>query len=167
MNVLKAKSENATPEPFVFIAIDATNSAKEEQFAEMREAGNEHFKNRHFNDAIKMYTDAIDCLVKLNRKECARELAIFYQNRSAANEFMLKSAACISDATKSIETDENYAKAYYRRAKGFVQQGKLYCAMQDIVQACVLKQFRNDTFNNMAAAINGRFGKHFVAKLFE
>lgn len=163
---LKKKTKFATTEAFVFFPT-AKPIRKTEESAVIRDAlvfkdiGNEYFQEKNFDDAIANYNKAISKMEKIDIKTNFVELALCYQNRAAAHEQMKEIESSIMAATKAIEIDETYAKAYYRRAKGFIEQQKLYCALQDMVQACILEKFKNKMYNNIVAELNSRFGKCF------
>lgn len=160
MNVLPEKNQFATPEPFVFIKFDKND--KTNIFGDIRVAGNELFKRKRFDDAIQKYTDAINLLQDIDENVSAHEMAILYQNRAAAYEQIMNYDAGASDATKSIAANENYAKAYFRRASCNEKRQMFYCAMEDILQACILERFRTDVYNKFAMKINEKFGKNIV-----
>ncbi|XP_037033876.1 mitochondrial import receptor subunit TOM70-like [Bradysia coprophila] len=159
-DVLKEKSVHANKsEFFVFLPnelnqipsdnrgirrlIDA-NAAKQE--------GNIHFQNKRYGDAVRMYDEAIERLEK-GEDVHSLELAVCYQNRSAAQMLMKNLDKSITDASKAIELNEHYAKAYYRRAMAYNEQRKYYRALQDVVQACILERFTNTTYNNMVGSL--------------
>ena len=78
-----------------------------EDAVDMKNKGNEAFKNKDWPTAIEFYTKAID----LNDKEVS-----FYSNRAQANIKMEAYGYAIADATKAIEINPDFVKAYYRRA---------------------------------------------------
>lgn len=169
MEILQEKTDLATNEPFVFIEIneDANPSAKfdGDEYSTFQTAigiknqGNDEFKTRDYQKAVKAYGDAITLLLSLGAVKCGHELAICYENRAAAYEHLNKFSLVIEDATKAIEADNTYAKAYFRRSRGHIVQKKPYSALEDIVWACILERFRNEAYNKMAADINAKFGR--------
>lgn len=120
--------------------------------------GNIHFQNKQYDDAIRMYDLAIE---RYEGSENVRnlELAVCYQNRASAKMYMKDLDDSISDASKAIEFNEHYAKAYYRRAMIYNEQRRYYRALQDIVQACILERFTNKTYNNMVGVLLTRMGE--------
>lgn len=80
------------------------------------------FADKRYNEAIELYTKAID----LNPN-----VAVYYGNRSFA---YLKTECfgyALNDATKAIELDKNYLKGYYRRAASHMALGKFKLALRD------------------------------------
>lgn len=75
--------------------------------------GNEKFKSNEFEEAKKLYTEAIS-LCPPHRKA---ELSIIFQNRAAANERLEKLEEAVGDCTESIKLNNKYGKSYDRRSK--------------------------------------------------
>ena len=61
--------------------------------------GNEKFKSNEFDEAKKLYTEAIS-ICPSHRKS---ELSIIFQNRAAANERLEKLEEAVGDCTESIK----------------------------------------------------------------
>ena len=57
--------------------------------------------------------------------------AVYYANRSIANLRMENFGYALSDASKAIEVDPKYLKAYYRRAAAYMALGKYKLALKD------------------------------------
>ncbi|KAF7846281.1 hypothetical protein BT93_L4704 [Corymbia citriodora subsp. variegata] len=74
---------------------------------ELKNKGNDAFKNKNWNSAIEFYTLAIE----KDGKEPS-----FYTNRAQANIKLEAYGYAVADASKAIEIDPNFVKAYYRRA---------------------------------------------------
>lgn len=169
-DTLKKKTKFATTEAFVFFPT-VKPIRKTEESAMIRDAlvfkdiGNEYFQEKNFYDAIANYNKAISKMEKMGIQSNFLELALCYQNRAAAYEQMKQIESSIMAATKAIEIDETYAKAYYRRAKCFIEQKKMYCALQDMVQACILEKFKNKMYNNIAAELNTKFSKYLEGEI--
>lgn len=160
---LRGKSELATDEPFVFIKLNEENGKEPadvaEQIEEFKASGNEFFRLKIYERAIDEYSKAIYCFETPARDRI--ELAKCYQNRAAAHQQVGNWPKCIEDSTKAIEANDVYAKAYYRRARGYFCQQKNYLAMQDAMQACILARFRVTEFNRLAMVISNIFGKYY------
>lgn len=136
-----------------------------------KNAGNASFEDNQFDDAVKHYNRAIDMLegleVIIDAKSCA--LGVCYQNRATANACKKNYADAISDASKAIELNDHYSKAYYRRAMCYYDQKRYYRALQDIMQACVLERFKNRLYVNAAVEIVAEIGEfllHFRQRSF-
>lgn len=165
--ILKEKTIHANnSEYFVFLPNDLntikSNSSENAVFRDSitaKNAGNIAFRKKRFDDAIKHYDMAIEMLQTVDQDMCAIELAICYQNRAAAKEQMKNYNGAVSDASKAVELNDHYAKAYFRRAKAYYGQKKYYCALQDIVQACILERFKNKTYTDMVGDLMTRIGK--------
>jgi stress-induced-phosphoprotein 1 len=69
-------------------------------------AGNEHFKQGKFPDALTEYSEAI-----LRNPTVAK----YYSNRSAAYLKLLEPASALTDINKCLELDPNFVKAYGRK----------------------------------------------------
>ncbi|KAJ3213777.1 Serine/threonine-protein phosphatase 5 [Dinochytrium kinnereticum] len=88
----------------------------------IKEQANKKFAERHFDEAIALYTQAIS----YDPKNPA-----LYSNRAFAyirSEFY---GAAITDAETAINIDPKFVKAYYRRAVGHMALGKLKDAVKD------------------------------------
>ncbi|CAD5213321.1 unnamed protein product [Bursaphelenchus okinawaensis] len=68
--------------------------------------GNEHFKQKKFNNALKSYSKAIEFEVT----------PVILANRSQAYLKMQSYEKALSDATEALNLDPKYGKALYRRA---------------------------------------------------
>nr|CAD7399851.1 unnamed protein product [Timema cristinae] len=103
--------------------ITGKNSPEEAELAEkFKTEANECFKKQDFNNAIELYSKAID----INPN-----VAVYYGNRSIA---YLKTECfgyALTDASKAIELDKSYVKGYYRRAAAHMSLGKFKLALRD------------------------------------
>lgn len=75
-----------------------------------------------YNSAIDLYTKALE----KNPKN-----AVLYANRSIANLRLENFGYALTDASKAIELDRGYTKAYYRRAAAHMSLGKYKLALKD------------------------------------
>ncbi|KAM3072006.1 Palmitoyl-protein thioesterase 1 [Clarireedia jacksonii] len=108
-------------------------TSTEEEATALKNLGNKAFAAHNWPEAIEYYTKAI----ALNDKE-----PTYYSNRAQAN---IKSEAygyAIADATKAIELDPNFVKAYYRRAVAYTAILKSREALKDF--KTVVKKAPND-----------------------
>jgi len=92
------------------------------QAEEIKGQANEMFKCEKYPQAIELYSQCIS----LN--PCN---AVFYANRSIAYLRTECFGYALSDASKAIETDKSYLKAYYRRAAAYMSLGKYKLALKD------------------------------------
>ena len=76
-----------------------------------RERGNELFKNSQFQEALDAYTEAI----KIYKVDAAS-----YANRALCYFKLEEYELVVVDATKALEIDEDYVKAYHRRGKAYM-----------------------------------------------
>jgi len=88
----------------------------------LKAQANQFFKDEKYQQAADLYSEAID----LNPNN-----AVYYANRSIANLRMENFGYALSDASKAIETDAKYLKAYYRRAAAYMALGKYKLALKD------------------------------------
>ncbi|CAK8676635.1 serine/threonine-protein phosphatase 5-like [Clavelina lepadiformis] len=109
----KQKIDNACPES------EEDIKQKAEQF---KEEANKHFKEKNYEDAVCLYTQAIGVYPKS---------AVYYANRSFAHLRLENYGYALEDATRAIENDRKYIKAYYRRASAYMSLGKFKPALRD------------------------------------
>lgn len=95
---------------------DLTDEELEEQKIEaelMKNDGNECFKDYKFEDAMKLYSEALNtCPLKYSKSR-----AILFANRAAAKMNLDKKEEAVLDCNKAIELDPDYLKAILRRAQ--------------------------------------------------
>nr|CAG4645435.1 EOG090X03S1 [Lynceus sp. MCZ IZ 141354] len=107
-------------------ADESTNHVTEEVALEtaekLKEEGNECFKLQQYNQAVDLYSRAIE----LNPKS-----AVLYANRSFAYLRTECFGYALEDASKAIELDKNYVKGYYRRAAAYMALNKNKLALRD------------------------------------
>ncbi|XP_070154592.1 tetratricopeptide repeat protein 1 [Polyergus mexicanus] len=94
----------------------------------LKQAGNDFFKNGEYISAISQYTQALRvCPLAYNK-----ERSILYANRAAAKaKCQTEKDSAISDCTKAIELNSSYVKAYVRRAQLYEETDKLDEALED------------------------------------
>lgn len=123
-----------------------------------KDEGNIFFRNQQYDAAARMYTVAIEKLESIQQM-CNLELAVCYQNRAAAEMSMKKYCDSFLDASKAIELNDHYSKAYFRRAKVYNEKRKYYRALQDTLQACILERFQNKTYTDMVGVLLSQIGE--------
>ncbi|XP_076463656.1 serine/threonine-protein phosphatase 5-like [Babylonia areolata] len=114
-NVTESGNGKSTDNPVV----SDENKAKAE---ELKEKANDFFKKEDYNQAIKFYSEAIDC---------NPSVAAYYGNRSFAYLRTECFGYALSDADKALALDKTYLKAYYRRASANMALGKYKEALRD------------------------------------
>eukprot|EP01138_Halocafeteria_seosinensis_P013512 gb/GECG01013800.1/.p1 GENE.gb/GECG01013800.1/~~gb/GECG01013800.1/.p1 ORF type:complete len:571 (+),score=117.18 gb/GECG01013800.1/:1-1713(+) len=105
----------------------------------LKQSGNDAFKNGRANEAIEKYTEALG----LDRENDAYNTAL-YANRAAAYMKLRKYKEAADDCTECLNRDENYFKARLRRAKCLYYLGEeenLELAVRDLEAA---KRSAND-----------------------
>lgn len=85
--------------------------------------GNHHFEKKSYGEAIESYTKAI---------ECDPTVAVYFANRAQCQLIEQRYGACESDCSLAIQLDQNYLKAYYRRALARIQLEKFERAREDL-----------------------------------
>lgn len=168
-SALKPKSMNANElEYFVFLPnnpvdFDSVSFSKENPIFRdaiaSKNAGNVNLKDKKHNEAILHYNLAIDTVEGLGAKSCALALSVCYQGRAIAKAYKKNYVDAIWDASKAMELNEHNSKAYYLRAACYYGQTKYYCALQDLVQACVLERFKDPMYINLVVNIIAQIGK--------
>ncbi|XP_063628109.1 serine/threonine-protein phosphatase 5 [Cydia splendana] len=83
---------------------------------------NEYFKKQNYNTAIELYSKAI---------EKNPNNAVYFANRSISNLRLENFGYALTDASRAIELDRSYTKAYYRRAAAHMSLGKYKLALKD------------------------------------
>ncbi|XP_065845357.1 serine/threonine-protein phosphatase 5-like [Oscarella lobularis] len=83
---------------------------------------NEHFREKNYEEAIRLYTEAI----KLNPNAAA-----YYANRSIANLRKEYYGDALADATRAVDLDRAYVKGYYRRAAANMAMGRFKASLKD------------------------------------
>ncbi|KOB64459.1 Protein phosphatase 5 [Operophtera brumata] len=88
----------------------------------LKTEANDFFKRQMYDQAIELYTKAIG----KNPNN-----AVYFANRSISNLRLENFGYALNDASKSIELDRSYTKAYYRRAAAHMSLGKYKLALKD------------------------------------
>lgn len=96
---------------------DENETDPKETAADHKEKGNNFYKKKQYSSAIKEYSQAIS-LDSSN--------AIYYNNRAAAYYQLSNYVESEKDATRAINLDGRYVKAYIRRGNSRRVQGKLH-----------------------------------------
>ncbi|GFS25708.1 serine/threonine-protein phosphatase [Elysia marginata] len=101
---------------------DSVSDDDKKRADEIKEEANVFFKNEDYTNAIDKYSKAI----KLNPF-----VAAYFGNRSFAYLRTECFGYALTDASKALNLDKNYIKAYYRRASANMALGKFKLALKD------------------------------------
>uniref|UniRef100_T1JWN3 Uncharacterized protein n=1 Tax=Tetranychus urticae TaxID=32264 RepID=T1JWN3_TETUR len=84
---------------------------------QFKQEGNEKFKEKCLDEAINLYSKAIDLCPLSDIKE----RSILFNNRAAKESWLEK---CVADCTTSIDLNPSYVKPYLKRAQANRKIGK-------------------------------------------
>jgi tetratricopeptide (TPR) repeat protein len=90
-----------------------------------KEAGNKAFANKHYAEAIKQYTIAIEITLEAPNH-------IYFANRANAELELSLFEECILDCNQAIHIEPTFIKSYFRKAKALINQGNLIEAMETL-----------------------------------
>jgi len=96
---------------------------------ELKERGNDAFRDGKFISAIDLYSQAIELC----------PTAINFSNRAMAHLKLENYGSAICDAEEAIKLDPEYIKAYYRRGSANFALGKYKDALADFKSVCKMK----------------------------
>ena len=88
----------------------------------LKDEANQHFKRQDYQEAVNLYTRAI---------ELSPGVAVYYSNRSLAHHRLENFGYALNDADKCLELDRTYVKGYYRRAAAHMSLGRFKQALKD------------------------------------
>jgi DnaJ family protein C protein 7 len=95
-------------------------TSNKKELAELKkERGNQLYKSERFQQAIRLYTEAI---------ELCPDSSIYYGNRSACYINLFQYEAALEDARKAVALDPSFVKGYMRIAKCSLAAGDLTAA---------------------------------------
>ncbi|OHS93855.1 TPR Domain containing protein [Tritrichomonas foetus] len=101
----------------------------------MKEKGNEHFRNKEYEEAKEAYTEAIFA-AETSEGEPDNELnAILYANRAACNMLLEDPEQCLADADHALSLKTPYPKVRTRKFWALRKQGKANDAMAELKKA--------------------------------
>ncbi|KAF8681938.1 hypothetical protein HU200_045391 [Digitaria exilis] len=110
--------------------VSSKQAMNEEAAEAAKEKGNAAFKEKQWQKAVNIYTEAI----KLNGK-----IATYYSNRAAAFLELTNYRQAEADCTSAIELDPKSVKAYLRRGTAREMMGYYKEAVEDFNHALVLE----------------------------
>ncbi|KAL9964039.1 hypothetical protein ACROYT_G027613 [Oculina patagonica] len=125
--------------------------------------GNKYFKGGKFDQAIKCYTEAIE----LCPEDQKTELATYYQNRAAAYEQQKNFEQVLADATKAIELNKKYSKAFMKRARAYEKLDKKEECLQDLTAVCMIEGFNNPNWMLQADRVLKEIGKEKAQEYYK
>ena len=133
-SILKLETPNSIPPPPV--PVDPKRSA---QIAKLRESGNTAFRKGEHDNAIRMYTLAIEMALTRHAWEPAglvrEEASGLYANRAQAYMAMQSWAEGAVDAESSTELKRaGNAKGWWRQGKCLLEMGRLEEARQAVTR---------------------------------
>jgi len=102
------------------------NKQKAEDF---KAKGNKEFSSGNFNEAIKLYTKAI---------EADGTNHLYFSNRSAAYAGLLSWDKALEDASKSIQINKTFVKGYYRKGLAEVELKRYEVAVKTLKEGLAL-----------------------------
>jgi len=77
------------------------------------------YKSRDADKAVELYTECLEiCTDSVNFR------AKLFNNRASAHSTLRNHKECVADCTSAIELDDNYEKAYHRRANSLLILGE-------------------------------------------
>ena len=101
--------------------------------AELKEKGNQAYKDCDFDLAVKCYTEALPEVEQARRGPKREILKSLWNNRAACLLELGEWERCEADCTAVLQKfDPGNDKARYRRSRARRQQGKLFMAMDDL-----------------------------------
>lgn len=119
--------ETAVPPPPTFILPKDIQKA-----LEAKEAGNEYFRQKDYDNAIQCYSNAIAyCPNDAENKEYHEQLATFYGNRAAAYFAEEDYELVIDDCSYALDYKPDYVKVLIRRMQSYEKLDKLEEALSD------------------------------------
>lgn len=110
--------------------------------AEYKDQANAFFKGGYYQDAVDLYTKAIE----LDQTQCT-----FYSNRAAALLEMRKYPLALQDCICALALDQTFTKAHFRAAKCLLYMGKLDDAADQLM--IVKKSVNNKHISNQTQAV--------------
>lgn len=144
MDDIDREEEEADKE--VEVELDKLNTERKAKVAaEMKEKGNEHFKNCGYEAAIECYTTGL---------EADPSNPVFPANRAMAYLKLKKYFETEADCTLALSLDPTYTKAYLRRGIARAELGKVSSANKDFKDALKL-----EPGNRQAKAELGKLNK--------
>lgn len=116
-----------------------SETEKEEWAMQLKEDGNQEFKNKNFKKAIEFYSAALEL----------KQDPIYYSNRSACYAALDDHENVIKDTTEAINLKPDYTKCILRRATSFEVLEKYEDAMFDLTALTIYGGFSNKSIEQV------------------
>ncbi|KAH7923572.1 ADP ATP carrier receptor [Leucogyrophana mollusca] len=115
------------------------NDERSKVAAELKTKGNSLYQKRQFQQAIDLYTQAIEVSPKPE--------PVYYSNRAACYMNMTppKLENVVGDCDEALKLDKNYVKALNRRGNALEGLLKYEEALRDFTAATILDKFQNES----------------------
>lgn len=107
------------------------DTTKKMSAQDLKKEGNDYFKKKLYDQSIECYSNAIASCPQENDSD----LAVYHQNRAAANEQLQKWNEVVRDCSNALYHNPKYYKAQYRRGRAYEALGKYRHAYRDINNA--------------------------------
>ncbi|GIQ81433.1 serine/threonine protein phosphatase 5 [Kipferlia bialata] len=128
----------------------------EDRALEYKNNGNSLFRALKYQEAMDMYSKAI---------ELAPNNSVYFSNRANCSYHLGHFTFAIEDATRAIELNETYVKAYFRRAEAHNALNQEDEAIADLKKATELKPKDKRLKNKLALAIRAKKQNQFRAAI--
>eukprot|EP00918_Siedleckia_nematoides_P023495 GHVU01050657.1.p1 GENE.GHVU01050657.1~~GHVU01050657.1.p1 ORF type:complete len:257 (+),score=40.23 GHVU01050657.1:174-944(+) len=113
-----------------------------------KEEGNKYYKDGDYDQAITLYSEALDCCTDQD----AELGAVILANRAACYMVQNDLDAAIQDTSDAIDANPNYVKAYTRRFTAYERKEKWHEATADIKKAIELDRSLESIYGNRMRA---------------
>lgn len=162
-DVEKGETETADDETAESKDASEENRSPAERAAAVKLRGNKYFKGGKFDLAIQCYTEAIELCPEDNKTD----LATYYQNRAAAYAQQENSEQVIEDATKAIELNKKYSKAFMKRARAYELLNRKEDCLRDLTAVCMIEGFNNPNWMVQADRVLKEIGKEKAQEYYK
>ena len=136
--------------------LDTLPAARRKELAkEAKKRGNALFGDRNFDDAVRLYSQAI----------LLHQEAVYYSNRAACFANLDQHDKVILDCTRALELSPEYSKALARRALAYEKLDLWRDALNDYTVICALESFSNQSNLNLMDRVLKRLAESQVADI--
>ena len=120
----------------------------------LKEDGNDFFKNKNFEKAIKFYTEAL----KLSQDP------VYYSNRSACYVGLEDYEKVVEDTTSALKLKPDYTKCLLRRSNAYEQLGNYEESMYDLTALTLFGGFNNKSIEAILDRVLKKHSSQIVEK---